>query len=427
MHAVMIELRREGLWVWGLVVTAGWAALLVATSGRWLGSWPETAVWTAIPMAYLASFVAAGSAMTHRARMGSQMGRFVDASARRPWQPRLLDLVVSVLVLGLLPVFSAALGAAAATAVAGGQGRYLVEYPFGAALLACASVALGRTVAGLVRSRAAGPPTAFAVGLFVGIYANPTPPSSRPWLTANPVVLAWLVALVAVLLVASELLTGGVGIRPRRPGALAARRTAGVCALIAAMVGAFFFSTAPRQVERQAGPSPECRTTDAGSSLCVWPDDTRFLDVLLDQAGRLDGLSAALSLGPWSIEEPGLHGHGPQGSDRVVVEPVSLGDGMWLTASSMSYALVNSLSAGCDVPDQSDEEWRESWIRVSATLEVLTTYLRGAPHPEAVWSPPSAEDDAVQSITTDVLGLTDEEQHAWLIDALRAHARCPAF
>ncbi len=421
-HAVMIELRRDGLWVWGFVVTAGWAGLLVTMSDRWLGSWSETAVWTAIPMAYLAAFVTAGSAMTHRARMDSQMSRFVDASARRSWQPRLLDLMVSVLVLGLLPVLSATVGAAAVTAGAGGQGGYLIEYPAGAALLGCASVALGRTVAGLVRSRAAGPVAAFAVGLFVGIYGNPTPPSTRPWLTANPLVLAWLAALVAILLVASELLTGSVVIRPRRPGTVAVRRVAGACALAAAMAGAFFLSAAPRQIERQAGPSPTCRTTDAGSSVCVWPDDVKFLDVLQEQAGRLDDLSAALSLGPWNIEEPGLRG--PQSWDRVVVEPVSLGDGMWLTASSMAYALVNSLSARCEVPDQSDEQWRESWIRVSATLDVLATYLHGGPRPEAVWSQPSADDDEVQSITADILGLTDEEQRAWVVDALGARARC---
>lgn len=211
--ALWIELRRRRPWVWGALTSAGWAAIVLATWGRWWGSWSDASLWSAVPAAYLGGLIAASSADVGRLRLRSGLAPIAGASPRPRWRARAIELLATTIVLAVVPVAAVSCGVLALTAPTQDGGRFTLAYIGTAVLYAIGMVGLGRIVSGLSASAVAAPLFAFALGLLFGIYVSPTPPSNPAWLDANPAFAASVAAGALALVVAGELASAGALVR----------------------------------------------------------------------------------------------------------------------------------------------------------------------------------------------------------------------
>ncbi len=415
MSAACVEFRRPRLWLWATITTAGWLVVDFLMRHRWEQDWSAVSLWTAVPVLYLGIIVAVGSADTNRLRLNSGISLFDAAAARPRWHARAWSLGVTVLVQGVLP--GAVVGAVLFSIVASSgspDGRFTLAYTIAGILQCLSMIGLGRLVSGLTSSRVAAPILALVFGLALSINLYPMPAENPVWLEPNPI---WMIACACkaiALLAAGELASLG---RLARRNRSASGYGLTATAVGVATVGLVTISTigpgAEVQVPRSSATPGVCRTTAQGSSVCVWPEDERYLDELTAQVKRLEEISAGLPFEPnkWSIREPSLN----VGSEDsvIIVEPPSAGAGMWLTAQSMAFGLTFE----CALPEFSAKESLDNEVHSWATLDATSNYIYGHPRPAEVVVAADAVAVRTDAIVADVFKMSGEEQRGWIVNA----------
>lgn len=414
MTALGIELRHRRLWIWSATITVGWIVIALLLRDRWVASWSEASLWLALPVIYLSGVIAAASADLNRARLTSGLPAFVGSSPRSRWRPQVTHLGASLVACALVPSAAAALVVLGNAWTASADGRISAEYGIFGFVFATGMVGLGRTVSGLTQSRVAGPLASLAVGLVFGLYLSPVPATNPSWMRPNLNYLAFLLVTMGLLLLAGELATRGVPTTSERTVILLVLPAAAVATAALTVITALWFGPSlTTQLLRTPAQAGSCTGAVPGQTVCVWPEDARFVEPLTGQLDRFTTLTSQLpwAAQSWTVHEPGLASEAR--GQAVQITPQSLGPGMWLTAQDLSF----SLAGACLAPGLTPEQASELRVDTYAVLDATSNYVYGDKQPAAIVTVGDVEADQAAKIVEQVSSLGEEEQRAWIVTA----------
>lgn len=421
MLALAIEFRRPRLWLWSVGVCLGWLVLAFAVRERWWDSTPLASVWAVLPASYLGALIVAAAVDCGQQQRDSPLAPFQVLSARPPAQLATVAVVPALVMLGVVPVLAGSLGTLPLAVANDRSAAPTWTYLLLGVCFTWALVGIGRFLGTVISSRLLAPVLGLAVGLAVSLYASPVPPTNRAWTQPNPTRALLLLAVAVAFLLASQLATTGrtMGLRGRT--AVARGWAVAAAAIFVTAVGfSVVLSLIPRQIDRSSPDPGVCREVPSTSStVCVWPQDERFLAPMVEATARFDRLAASLGVDrSWWVTEPGLAASGT----TAVVRPLDPDDGMWLVAQDLVFALANADTPGdCGVESMSEQEANDYTVRNWALLDAATNYAYGGTRPETVVV---GQDDEIEALVAQVAALTPDEQVAWLTTTWQEVYRC---
>ena len=421
MRALAVEFRRPRLWLWSVGVCLGWVVLAFAVRERWWDSTPLASVWAVLPASYLGALIVAAAVDCRQQQRDSPLTPFQVLSARPPAQLAAAAGVPALVVLGVVPVLAGSLGTLPFAVANDRSAAPTWAYLLLGVCFAWALVGIGRFLGTVISSRLLAPILGLAVGLMVSLYASPVPPTNHAWTQPNPArALLLLAAAMAGLRASQWAATGRTAGLQGRPAVARGWAVAAAATFVVAVGLSVFLSLIPRQIDRSSPDPGVCREVPSTSStVCVWPQDERFLAPMVEATARFDRLAASLGFDrSWWVTEPGLAASGR----AVVVRPLDPEDGMWLVAQDLVFALANADSPGdCGVESMSEQEAHDYTVRNWALADAATNYVYGAARPETVVV---GQDDEIEAMVARVAAMGPDEQLVWLTTTWQEVFRC---
>lgn len=321
-------------------------AVLFGRARWWVGEWPQASVETQITAFYIAPLVAASAAWSAGRRYRDRTASLVEASARPAWQVEATQVAAAVIYgIGVYTIGAAV--AAGFSLVAHGDGFLWPGYIALGGALIVGSVAFGH-LAGTWSTGQFLAPVSTALATFVviawlgrglGLFVLNGAPDLAP---AVPAVLWRVAAAVAAVVLAVTVSRPRGAIRWSRGGL---RLAAGVSALAFAATLAGAGSAGAVQAPRTPPASAEATCTGGHPSICLWPDDQKYLPQARAMAARLQVLQAEGIEVSDTYFERGLRGSDPNGLDFYILE-----GSLWDPAETIGGEIEhNAITAACSL------------------------------------------------------------------------------
>lgn len=380
LKALVLELSNVRAWRWTMVTSALWLGVAFLGFADWSQSWREVSVWIALPSMHATALIAAASADSRRTRLATSWNELLLTSGQRALAPNLMYLLATWVIFVLVPTVFVSCVISVVALISGVNGFFTGAYVLNAVFLATIAMLIGFVVGTWLSSRIFAPIIALLFGLGVGLNLHSVPPANPTWITPNWSLTVVLMVL-AIFALAFSLSSAALGTRTQtqhRLGWLLPSAT------VLSLLAMFFLTDNALgkvlSVQRTAG-ATTCEDTALGTTVCIWAEDEKYLNPLLEQAERLEDVLTALDIMPNSlaIAEPGISVR-PE-STQVVVEPLALGPGLWLTAESMAYAAI---PINYDFDSMSEEEIEHLRGTTIALTYTSTSYIFEGGRPKEV-------------------------------------------
>lgn len=417
MIALWIELRTCRMRIWGLVAAIASILVAVLSRDRWFNSLADASVWGFVPFLYVGAVIVVGAADTARHRRSTSVGGLIAVSARPAWQALVAHVAVVLLYGVLLPVLLPMV-VVTGTAQFGAQYGDLtwIYLPLGA-LFALGSCVIGSCVGALIPSRLGATFVALAAGLAYSLMASPIPPSHYPWLTFNAE-RAGLLATGVIVLIAALVVLSPVGERMLRKSVV----PVGGMLLAVGIVVASVSGSLPKTQMREAAPSDTTCTTSTEYRVCVWNSHGYYLQDLKSFVHRFALLNQRMG-GPndWVVVEPGISADGRM----LGIRPLGFGGGLWMTAESFAFALVNALpNPSCDYSTLNQDQVAKVDVVNWSLAEVMTNFIYGDLRPDSVRSANKALQRQVGKIASRIAEKPPAEQVDWIANTWESITEC---
>ncbi|MGW1198534.1 DUF7224 domain-containing protein [Streptomyces sp. NPDC002536] len=418
-----MELRRSPMRWWLLILVALDLATLFGRSTWWIGEWPQTSAQVQIPAFYFAPVLAAGAAWSSGRAARNNFQPQLAAAARPQWQVEMCQLLAT-LSYGLAAYLVGIIAAVSVSYSSAGPGFIWPDYVLlGIALLTLFAGA-GHLVGRLSKSQFLGPTLMGLSGLIViawigaphnlGLFVisgDPYKSISMPALIMR-CLLAAAVAVTACLLRRPLYAPG----KHRSIGGFGVPRVASLGVVVCACLASLTIA-GPIQITR--GPSREPLCTSGTPTVCLWPEDRKYLPDAQKMANRMRDLPKGFFKVPSEFHERGLRKGAQPASEFYIME-----GSMWDPAATMAGSIVSASwpsGNGCTLPDgpRLTREFRNATSELNVWL---TMRIFGGGVPSGIHGGPPVNLQTIARVTQQ----PGEEQSKWTssrIDIIH-HAFC---
>lgn len=403
MNALWIEIRRSPLrWLVWLLVAIQITALF-GRSTYWIGVWPQAAVAAQVPVIFTAPFLAALAAVVGGRGRTRGVVEQLRVLPRSPW-------AVHAAALGSVLVYGAAVyvgGQAVAAAVSLGEpgiGWLWLGYAGQGLTVVFAAVGFGYLVGVLYPSVWVGPACA-GLGFFILVnilierldfyplsaYLHETFMIGA-YAARYALSIALVIAAVTVAVLRDE---------PRRGSP--SRVIPAVAAAFLLVIGIFTTVNTPSLMTARSPVAPEC--TGTTPTICVWPENHKYLDDLSAMADRAARLSEAGLEVPAVYYESGLR---PGEPGFVIIE-----GSMWAVAGHVAGGILmaNQPNLECEWTSLS-----ETYSLASGELSFwIEARVAGGGHRDYRGGNSNIDMDAIEAM---VDSADDHTQFAWATERL---------
>ncbi len=391
------EVRRSPLRWWLPFLVAMDLLFLLGQGRSWIGVWPLASARASASSLFLAPLVAAGAAWVASRSSDPGVRSRLVGSARPRWLLEATQLGASCLV-GLTAYLTGVVVAAVLTFRTAGPGTVWWSYVALGALLVVDAASLGHGIGAVTGARIGGAITAGVTTLVlvmtlansVNLVVATVSVGQEANGTGLVVRAALSIGLAAAAMTASTVID-------RSPPPVWTSRWAGVSLTLGLLLatGSGIALASGRAVALVPRHPPDA-TTCVGSSrsLCVWPDERKYLPELTTMSDRLSSLSGSGLNIPQHMVEEGL-------AVPPSTASFSLHGSVWMAAFEMSM-------------DIQIRTWGTQWCLPTSEAAVnrivianeemqywLTVYLAG-PQPANVFGgPPDIDAVAITKFATD--------------------------
>lgn len=422
------EIRRSPLRWWLPLLIAIDLATLFGRHRYWIGIWPQASAAAQIPSMFLGPALAGAAAWAAAARSRQPgLGDRFSSSIRPPWQLEAVQLASS-LCYGIVAYGVGVVAAAAASLPEAGPGFLWPGYLLLGLTVVVISTAVGHATGRLLRSTVLAPALAatgvlvlmnivdslYSLGLLV-LSGHPQKTVSAPAISAR-LIFAGALTVAAIML--PPLVRRGV--RTWR----SSRKSVGTALLTtAALLGTIpiWAMSGPPTVPRPVPARPLC--SQGTSTVCVWPEDRKYLPQLSAMVGRLASLPTDLFTVSTTFYEQGLR-PGPEPGVYTYEDFFIIEGSPWSVSSTMASRVYNDTFDSACIPDDDHSEADRRILR--ATREVISWLEVRAVGPD--FAPDFREDNPYADTNQiyKMVNAPEAEQLAWIRERVKIlrDARC---
>lgn len=421
------EIRRSPLRWWLPLLVAIDLATLFGRQRYWIGVWPQASAAAQIVTMFLAPALAGAAAWAAatRSRQPGTADRF-NSSLRPQWQLEFAQLAGS-LCYGLLAY---GIGIVAATLVSlpeAGPGFLWPGYLLLGLSVLVAATAIGHMTGRLTRSRVLAPTLAATVVLGIMVMLNSIASlelvvlSGPPQKTVSAAAISARLAFAGVLTVAAVVLPALVDRRVASWRPL--RGTAAVAGLTATgLLGttAIWIVAGPLTVPRPPLSTPLC--SQGTSTICVWPEDRKYLPVLSAMTDRLSSLPSDLFTVPTTFFEQGLRPGTEPGvfnsDDFFIIE-----GSPWSVSATLASDVYNASFADLCLPD---DYRNKAYAKIFKASDEISYWLES--RAVGPGTPPDFEDSGFGVDVNEVYAMVkapEAEQLAWVKERVKILRNAP--